>query len=220
MNDIYPGTLAAALRSSMVGVALAVAISLPVSENRGSLTAANYYRRSCLFDGTGSYGGFHPAVTIERSTPHLLRVVTDLPVTVLASMAGVSRQTYHNWLAGESIAPENDQRLTELLGVLMAVREHQPNLRLFLRTEFFGTTPLELVRQREYGAVLAIAQDSHIGARQADDVRPISWSSPISPIIPSLAYRRDPGASVDERTRISDAFDDAAVPLGSVVVAG
>ena len=38
MTDLYPGTLAAALRSSMVGVALAVAISLPISENRGPLS--------------------------------------------------------------------------------------------------------------------------------------------------------------------------------------
>lgn len=69
-------------------------------------------------DDRPTYNTYVPALPADE-----LRQLTGLSVEALARMLGVSRVSYHNWLAGRGITPEKKGRLYKLLAVLWRAKE-------------------------------------------------------------------------------------------------
>lgn len=158
--------------------------------------------------------------TPERSAPQRLRDLSGLPITVLATLSGVSRQTYHGWLVGDSVSHENRGRLDALIATLSEISAYQ-DVRRFLRRQIYGTTPQELLEAGRYELAIQIARGSLLAEpTQSDVVTPIPWDDPPSDLLVSYLYHIDPAAVRPEREQASEVYTDEVIALGSVIITG
>lgn len=98
------------------------------------------------------------AKTVSIPLPQALRDETGLPIDILATLARVSRQRFHQWLRGEGVNVENERRLSALLRALRAISALRSDLRSFLLMRTPLGTPLELLAHGEEAAALGLAR--------------------------------------------------------------
>ncbi|MBL8693721.1 MAG: hypothetical protein JNJ88_06440 [Planctomycetes bacterium] len=87
--------------------------------------------------------GAGPSMCAQPSIPYVLqsiRRVGGLTWEEIADLSGVSRRAVHSWAAGESIAPENEQKVR---GIHAAI--------LFVNRGFGGATRAALLRKHADG---------------------------------------------------------------------
>lgn len=97
--------------------------------------------------------------TRSLSPAEELRELTGLSVESLARMLGVSRVSYHNWLAGRGITQEKKTRLYKLLALLWRARERfGDGLDAWLLSPPVpgSPTPLSLLEKEEDDQVLGL----------------------------------------------------------------
>jgi len=157
---------------------------------------------------------------IVRSSAQRLRDLSGLPVTQLAKLAGVSRQTYHNWLTGEVISAEHLARLDGLIIAVSEISKHQ-DLRSFLKRPLYGTSPQAILENGDYELAAQLARGALLApSTEVGAVATIPWNQPPSDLLTSYLYHSDPAAARPERVQLSEVFTDEVIALGSVVVTG
>jgi hypothetical protein len=93
-----------------------------------------------------------------RYLPLELRVVSGLPVDILARLVGVSRMRYHEWLRGAGISDTKAARLVDLLATFRTLQTLRgPDLRTFLETHGPAGQPLTLLERGDSAAVIGLA---------------------------------------------------------------
>lgn len=165
----------------------------------------------------------YAAALVVRSQPspaERLRTISRLPVTALAALAGVSRQTYHGWLVGEPISEERRARLEAIVATIADIATYR-DVRSFLKRPIYGTTPQELIVAGKYELAAQLARGALLDApTEPDVVTPIPWGSPPSDLLVSYLYHIDPAAARPERDNASEIYTDEVIALGSVVITG
>lgn len=107
-----------------------------------------------------SYASDELAAVERASTQHLasrLREVTGLPVSLLAKLAFVSRQTFHAWLEGGNISDVNAARLSEVIQLVETIRESRPDVARFLVSDTYAGRPIDLLIRGDVDAALGTA---------------------------------------------------------------
>lgn len=100
-----------------------------------------------------------------------LKAQTGLGVGVLASIAGVSRQGYYEWLSGSGIALENRERLERLVITFRAIRREREDLVHFLSQETPQGKIADLLSSGREDIVLAISSRGNIRDEAPDETR-------------------------------------------------
>ena len=87
----------------------------------GSLADAGQIYFSATSILQGATDAISMAIEATVPLPQTLRDETRLSIDILATLTRVSRQRFHQWLRGEGISPENEERLSALLHTMRAI---------------------------------------------------------------------------------------------------
>lgn len=180
-------TLASQQRSRPTGGFLLAAVLLfaqvtATNDSSASESSANTYVRatsaapstwSSTLSGADAYAALYrplpppegagPEVLVSSGNPaEELRALTGLPVEALASVAGVTRVGYYEWLKGKPIALKREVALLSMLAVVRLAassRGTPDDVRKWLvePASAGGRTPLELLKAGEIEAATGFA---------------------------------------------------------------
>jgi hypothetical protein len=78
-------------------------------------------------------------------------------VPLLAYISNVSKNTYYGWLRGDSISPENEERLTNILTLLAGIAKRHHNLAEFLTSPSDIGSPAEQLRAGRLDVALGMS---------------------------------------------------------------
>lgn len=178
-----------------------------------SMAPHGYFELEMLLQNRPIYGARHmdpewDEPTVPEATQNVvptrlaeeLRAISDLPVEMLAQLAGVSRPTYYKWLNGRGITVENVNRLETVLATIRRLRSmRREGLRAFLETATPAGRPLDLLMSGDDHAVVGLALQPH---------SPLTGPSTISTAareasgMPSQLHSVRPFALVTRRNRM------------------
>lgn len=160
-----------------------------------------------------------PFLLEPPSIAHRLHGASRLSISQLAKLMGVSRQTFHNWLSGETISDGNQEKLEKLTSAVEAISASM-SLKDFLKKSFYGVSAEHLLTSGQLELAISLSSGSFATGQMASQISPIAWTEMPSDMTISHFYKSETGIVRNESEFYSELYQDEVIAIGNVVVNG
>lgn len=147
----------------------------------------------------------------------LIRVMSKLPISTLGRMFGVSRQTYHGWVLGRPVSPENAEKITRVLETIQSIGQVRNDVGNFLISKQLGTSPIDLIAAGRYDAAIGLALYPD-EAPSRDVVSVLNWNDTDAGSIASFLYKTETQFAHLDQDIAGERYADEGLGVTTIVV--